>query len=269
MPIDDALEEIEKTETATAKDSADKTTANKTPQQMIENARGLIGDVLVLYFTGKLPGQTQSQNVYKLDPVCTSIIKKIGLELFNITPEYNRNSGVRSLGTYLNLNQNISQELLKEMIKIIAGDYALQTDLINLTNEKNLNRLCEILPEFEVIKNDILDTKTAGLNKDYYRATINPHLIAMGMKLEYRPLAILAIEKANKKGRIQLIQGVLPGSYGSEMLTENFINKHITAAKPFAQDYVEVAKEYGIKEILPTVNEFNRACGTYLNWIRV
>ena len=244
MPIDEALSKIEDREKP---ESVDKIVSDN--ESLVVKARDIMGNVLIDYFKGDLPGQG---NKYKVDDTLLPIIKKVGLQLFEIKPELRNDN--RLLTT--DFNKDLDQNTLNEMATLMLGEYSLETDLTSLFKTDNLETLCSIIPEFRIMKNKLIAVDDM---KKIYLATMHPYIVVMGMPTEHRALAILAVDKAISSNRITLLDHPLDDS-----LSHDFIFNKLDKIKPFARDYVEVAKDYNIKDVLRTIKDFNAVCESYL-----
>ncbi len=251
MPIDDALEKIS-IETSKPEGKKDAGLI-KTPESLILRAREITGKVLGNYFTGQLIGQIPDNLTYKINPVLLNLIEKMGFDLFCLKPQ--KRSQTRVLNT--ELCNTVDENLNKEMLKLLCGEYALKTDLATLTAKENTADLYSLIPEFKNVKIALLDSNNTF--KDYYRATINPYLIVMSMGLKYRPLAAIAVEKSIGKKRIEFLNEQLPGN-----LSVAFLERKLADAVPWTEDYVDAAQEYGITEVIPVLKEFTRVVDEYI-----
>lgn len=247
MPIDDALEKIEGQ--GGPKPPTGETA--KAPSGLEERAREVIGKFLVEFYSGRIAGQRPG--VAPLEKVISQAVEKVGFYMLAITPR--KDSEQRRIISS-RLDDNASPEVFKELLRLMCGEYALETDLMALVSPQS-NR-AELIPEYQQITERLVKL---GPEIGFSLATLHPYLFVMGMNLEQRPLATLAVEKAFNQKRIKLLTGVL-----EEYLSITSIKAYISTMLPSTADYVSVAQEYGIKEVVPVLREMQRVVDSYLKW---
>jgi len=171
-------------------------------------------------------------------------LRALGLETLAITPLYNISKNERIFSVRIS---HFTDDQRTKLIKQLYGNYAFKTDLVEVKDIFTLHELQEI-------QETIIDEPAAP-----YRTTLHPYIVAMGMNPENRPLAILAIKKAEENERIIYLKG----------RTENAsISYALSKMTPSTQDYLNVAEQYSIKEIMPCINDFKAICNEYINvWV--
>jgi hypothetical protein len=240
MPIDDALKDIEAGEKK-KEDSASEETAVKQPEAMWDYARNIIVPVLIDFFNLKLPGQSDNYGP-KYSSYLPSFLRAIGLEMLTIKPDVRNTERIFSVNI-----SSLTDEQRTRLIQHMYGDYAFKTDLVEV---KDIFTLAEL----KDVQKVIIDHDAAR-----YIITLNPYLVAMGMNPENRPLAILAIKKAEEDKRITYLAGRFAGNVS--------VPSTLSKMTPSAKDYLAVAKQYGLKKIMPCINNFKAVCDDYIkNW---
>ncbi len=248
--LDDALEGL-----PDGNKKLERTIGENTPESLVIRAREIMGPILVQYFRGELGGQRGSGEI-AVSNQFIPVIKDLGLDIFNIVPGKDGYAR-RILKAELNY---LNDDIVKDMIKIILGEYSLETDIINLVQNglHNLENLAFHIPEFKLF-NDQLLTCQVPMYKEFLIATLNPYIIVMGMKPENRALATLAVKNREDKGAIKFINEKLP-----EELTKAQLIEYISQMTPMTINYLEVAKEYGVKEVLPAIADFKDSAENYI-----
>ncbi|MBI5066391.1 hypothetical protein HZA97_09230 [Candidatus Woesearchaeota archaeon] len=260
MTIEDSLGKIKVDESKKPKEipSQDFTSTN-----LEDDARKIMNAFLTKFFLGQVDGQKAQQS---LSAISLDIIKNYGLDLFHILPA-TASSGSGAYGTgasnrkvlISNFNQkNFTDDLIKEMLVSICGEYSLQTDLVNLATKKEFEKLKTKVPEIRKIENELIGEASSTKYKlGETRSILHPLIIVMGMSLEYRSLATLAVQRGIDQKRLSGIKNLPDPLYISFFRTER--EKFV----PNAQDYVEVAKQYGLKEVIPTIDNFENSLANY------
>jgi len=253
MPIDDKLGDLEGE--GKKKEPEKDSSASESPNTLVAKAREVMGNVLVDYFKGNLPGQNQQLNI---DDYCSETIKKAGFDLFKIVPRFNKTNRRKVLVPHF--ANDLNDEQIKEMVKIVCGEYILKTDAANLANKKKFKELMNLMPEFARLREDLFfsDKETYA---NYYRTTLHPQIIVMGMASEHKPLATLAVDRAmDDKCITPLIARLDICLTGT-----NTIDKILMRMTPPSNYFFEVAEKYGAQEVIPVINNFKAVCEVYKN----
>lgn len=262
MPIDDALEKIVVKETDGKKEGDSNGDAEKNSELMIRRANEAMGKVLVNYFMGDLPGQSVR---YVLDDKYAELLRKCGMNLLSIMPS--KSNGSRSL-RHCPSALSLNPEGIECFFKSLFGEYILKTDILKKLEEgiQKGDYVAEnLIPDLKAFNATLILHHNTDLFKGTYLATLHPYIIVMGMNLRYRPLATIAVEKAIKNNRINLLTEKLPQQ---KDLNESHLKQRIAGMMPFTNDYLEVAQEYGITEVAFAMKDFNRVCEEYIkNWV--
>ncbi len=245
MPIDEALDKIEERR-------REETTIEKTFEgtgRLEEDAAKVMGEFLVQYFNGELVGR---KSLPELEDSYSEVLRRKGIEIINIIPELD------ALGRRLNVGLTyLTGDSLVEVLRILCGDYILETDLIKLAKESP-NEIDRYMPELLRFKKRVTDD---DIKDRSMRTTLHPHLFVMGMHPVYRHLATLSVDRAIKGGNIQLLREALKGN-GS--LDTSYLRNVLDYMTPPTRDCLDVAKEYGVKELIPVIDDYNRARDYYL-----
>ena len=85
MAIDDAIEDMKVPEKPKQPQS-EITKLDHVPEKMLENAKKILGNALVNYYKGHMPGQTAS---FKMSQAYEKIIRQYGYDIILITPSIN------------------------------------------------------------------------------------------------------------------------------------------------------------------------------------
>lgn len=210
----------------------------------------VMGEQLVSYFNGKLQGQGQGVSVKR---AFVPLIQEVGLYLFTMKP-----ASQSSYGYFIDTSftAQLPKETLARIVTAACGEYARSTDLEDAVIGGGMERLTALLPEMACMKAELLDIPTHQLS---YMATINPYLIVMGMVPEHRALATLAVAKAIENGHITL--PIIAEHMRFSGSRQNALN----ASLPLASDFVEVAAEHGITEVVPAMEEYRRVWQTHFS----
>lgn len=225
-----------------------------------QDARNIMGNVLIRFFEGELgrewdANSSSDSKVYTVTKTEAEIIKKLGLYLFLIVPSKCRGYSDKSRMVKTRLESPLNQELKKELITTIWGDYALETDLgKKILDTRDLANLIESVPEFKSLHKNLVNVSDTT---EIRRATLDPYLIIMGMLDSNRPLATIAISKASQSDKM---------SYAPIDVQNKDIyrlRECIERLMPNAEDFIEAAKEYGLKEIIPVMTDFRNSLEQY------
>lgn len=251
MPIDDTLGAIygKKEEDLSNFDLG--STNDERMVKMRAQARASIGQTLVDFFKNKLQGlrlsftfMQNALNVQFPNDFHLPIIEKAGLELLTISPE-------KEMKFHAEFTYGLSEEIIKEVLTLAVGDYVSETDLCKKIIENN--DAFFLMPEFYLIRSHLLN------DISYIKPTLHPKLIVMGMEPQYRYLATLAIDEAIENKRCNVIEFNLQPKQ---------IETYLYKTMPLTQDYLKVAKTYGITEIIPTITSYQKVCKEYANqWV--
>lgn len=243
MTIEDGLEGLPEGE---------KTAESKTEgtiNDLVTDGNKIMGKALLDYFRGQLPGQRSGSGLRIPDKVC-SVIQKTGMSLFTFSP--------LKAGQLNYLRCDITDELtddtVREVVKCLCGDYALETDVIKIATRDRFGELAERIPEIGYLRDVVCSDDLDSVAK---RTTLHPYIIVMGMPLEHRPLAGIVVENALNRGLKLLSEIFKPG--WSEHTIEGFIRSMM----PDTAIYFEIAKQYGVKEVLPIIKAYQAACQEY------
>jgi len=249
VPIDNALENLESQNKSV---NSEKVSTNES-KDIFYRAKEVITPSLIKFFSFQLPGQDSSAKK-TISPINELIISQVGFETLYIYPKDGRSM-------YLSLNSvTLNENIIKEMLKIMCGEYVLETDIINLIDGNSIEKLTNLLPEFQAFKSEVIRE-----GRIYQLATIDPYIVTMGMDFENRPLAILAVQNASSNGRIRVLNNTLEKALEKEIIGNNFLRMLFQNITPITSDYVTVAKTYGIKNILPTMENFRKVCNDYID----
>lgn len=249
MTIEDALGKIKVDE---SKKSKEIPSQDFTPTNLEDDARKIMNAFLAKFFTGNVEGQKATQT---LSNISLQIIKNYGMDLFSILPSLSNINQRRVLIVQFN-EQKFTDKLVKEMLVNICGEYSLETDLANYASKEQFHYLKTIVPEIKKIEEELIGDRNSNTSEN--RSILHSFAIVMGMNLPYKPLATLAVQKGIDRTGISGGIKSLPDPLGRKW----FISAK-NLLKPNAQDYVEVAKQYGIKEIVPTIEAFEAAFTDY------
>jgi len=230
----------------------EKTVSENTPDSLVIRAREIMGPVLVDYFRGNLGGQ-RADNII-ISNQFIPVIEKMGLDIFTIIPNQSID-GDRVLISDLNV---LDDNDTKDMLKIVLGEYSLETDIVNLVHGGGIGKLVDNLVEFRAFKRELLD----NYDNNFLRATLNPYIIVMGMKPENRAFATLSVKNAEEKGTLEFID---VNDTLSITLNKSFIAETLSKMSPLTINYLEVAKGFGIKSILYIMNDFDKAAREYID----
>ena len=253
MPIDDKLGDLEGEEKK--KEPVKDSNANESPNTLVAKAREVVGEYLVAFFEGNLPGQ---RKLAKIDDCCTEIIKKVGLDLFKISPKKSGNE--KTLVPYFASDLDYKQ--IRDLVEIICGEYVFETDLTDLATKERFEELINVLPEFQILKEN-LHIDDEGCYENRYRATLYPLTIIMGMSSKHKPLAVLAAKSAKDKKQVCVLDNEL------EQRSPIPVERTLISMAPQSNHYLEAAKEYGVKEIAAVMKDFKSVCQEYIKqWDR-
>jgi len=78
-------------------------------------------------------------------------------------------------------------------------------------------------------------------------------------------LWVWAVQNASSNGRIRVLNNTLEKALEKEIIGNNFLRMLFQNITPITSDYVTVAKTYGIKNILPTMENFRKVCNDYID----
>ncbi len=185
--------------------------------------------------------------------LCAFVLYIVGIELFDLKPKGIDNR--RIIETSM-LNKPLSSDIVKEVLVALCGEYVLETDILSVLKGTTLLHLSDTLPEF--FKAQFIFG--GGTNECSDRATVNPYIIVMGMDVEQRYMGTLAVKNAEQEKRIR-VQEFRIG--GTGFVARATLQPMLANVTPLTQDYVAVAKKYGIKEIVPAMTAFKKACDLY------
>ncbi len=223
MPIDEALSGIKDEE---KKDLEERTQENVNTE-LIDKAHSVLADYLISYF-----GRWNEQFLRTLGPYVLNMSPKATAETYD----------EREINIFI-VNE-LDGELWNGCLRNISEGYSQDTDLaasgkIDVKSEGSL-----YIPGFKAI--------TGGLST-IKRGSTNPHVLVMGMHSVYRPLAALVVDRAIREGEIKVIEGV----------GKHEIKGVLLSSIPSLPDFVEVAREYNIRELKPAIGDFNRVVDAY------
>ena len=249
MPIDDELERIgEGVKEGTSREETFESTG-----RLEDDATRVMGEFLVQYFNGELVGQKE---VPKMEDLYLDAVRRSGITIMNITPEIS--TSCRGLDTSL---PGLIERDLVEVLKILCGDYILETDLVGLAKDRP-EELAKYVHELYEFKRKVTGDLVTRINTGICRATLHPHLFVMGMDKTHRPLATLSVNRAIEKGDISLLK-TAPEETGR--LNNNILRGILNCMSIPMRDCLEVAKEYGVKELIPVIEDYNKARKMYIN----
>jgi len=245
MPIDKILEQV-------ADDERDIVSQKSNEEQLVSGAKSILEKYLTQFFQGELPGQ---QTSLELDTQTRKAITTLGSDLFAIYPTKTR------YDFYLKINLlNITDPRdIECIIRKMYGNEALKTDLYSFVDGSNPKKLEEILPEFKVVKNKLINCK---IETAIQRTTLHPQLIVMSLIPEDRPLTALAIERSINKGTIDL-SGCANWRILSHAKKLNILEQFM----PSTKDFLETASTYNCKTILSNLMALETAIEKYTRCI--
>jgi len=250
MPIDEQLDNLE--DLPNKPDQSSKITI---PDSLDADARKVMGGYLLDFYNGKLSGQDHP--LHQISNYSQNILRSLGLELLTFLPELIPFSSRKLIIS--RFNADLADDKLKEIGNIILGDYVESTDLVTyFKKDRFFNQLRDLIPEFKLLKNDLV---ISGNNERASQLmTCHPQLIVMSMNLQYRSLATLVVDEFLKSVQIDQIT-----SKRSDLIAGSANLKYIfEKLTPFAGNYLTVAKQYSVKEIVRTMEDFNKTRDNYV-----
>ncbi len=256
MAIDDAIEDMKVPEKPKQPQS-EITKLDHVPEKMLENAKKILGNALVNYYKGHMPGQTAS---FKMSQAYEKIIRQYGYDIILITPSINTTGAF--LAGYFVLN-NATDDFLRDVVRMILGEYALETDIKEYINSKKISDLFKAVPELNHMKNYFtLHDNTAKQDSLF---TINPYLVVAGIKNKHKAFNTLVIESALRDNTIKLPGGYIYNTGFTKDMADNLL-RDIT---PMTSDYLKIAETYNIKDVVATRQEFVKEIEIYMKkWFK-
>lgn len=246
MTIEDGLEELEDNN---KKPESEKQPEDIGPCELQEDARKIMGEALVNYFSGNLHQQKQCMHLHR---ITKELVQQYGLDFFTIHPPSRRRSAA-------SLCVNIPEKVIKDALKLLCGEYILQTDVANYAKRDSMEELEKVIPELETV---YVQTIRVSNEVEHARTVLNPYIITMSMSNTNRPLAVIAIKNADERGVIKI-----PNEIPSKIF-ERWITDAIANVAPEARDFSEAAKKYNVQTIIPIIKEFKHVCGAYVDALK-
>src|SRR3989344_3814645 len=243
MPIDDALKNLEPAVKNTPVVKNSKKGANNFevyPDELIDDATKKMGKILIAFFQNELKDQTfhkKRTKTYELPDELVPFVQNLGIYMFNITP-FELGRLVTTFNKDINLNYH-------DFISKIYGKYILETDLSEIFKDSKLENLIKNIPEFRLIQSELINV---GMDAQKEHAVINPYIITMGIKPQYRAFACMAVYDL----------------FGDDNNIEITGTQDIFLASPGIKNYVNVAEKYKIKLIATVMENFNKVCDLYI-----
>ncbi len=214
-------------------------------QSLYDAGNKIMGDFLVQYFQGNIIGQTQGLN---WKPSYEEPVRRIGMSLFQIHPRdstYNRADTIQHVVRFM---ENIPNDTLEQVISDLVGDpYIKETDLVESlrNNTLSFNDLSHYIVELQEFKQDLLTDANMNIT------TYHPLVLVMSMPLELRPFMSLVIDHGISQ------DGRQPNSYNQKYkMNPDRIEKTFLEGSPRTKSYVAVAKQYGLKQLIPIMKAY-------------
>ncbi len=232
MAIDDAIDEMEVPE----KIEVDKEPIDTSVQgnDMIEDARKIMGNYLKRYFGGWLEGQ---KSHYTLHPKHKQVIRELGFYLIGLIPEHTKFiPWTRRLDVQLYGIESVHK---MKLLEIMLGNYAMKTDVKNIIIQR-----VSTLAKYEEVAElyNVLCSQSKAINF----ATVHPVLFAtMIQGKNKKALATLAAHKAIEKGKVTLLKK----SLDRVILTKGEMNELLDRTKIPMSCLIEVAEKYNYDQV--------------------
>ncbi len=252
--LDKKLKEIAEEsarEAPTGQEEAERSTGEAVPSSLDEQACAIMGEQLLNYFVGRLPGQRPSYGK-SVHQAFVPLINEVGLYLFTMTSAHEQSYGelIRTSFT-----RALPEDIMARIVRTACGEYAGKTDLMEAAVKGGMEHIVSLLPEMGRMQSSLLSHSSDVLSS---LATVNPYLIVMGMAHEHRALAALAVEKAIQNGHITF-SVTDPNQWQYRLIK----NAALDACLPFASDFTEVAEEHGLTEVIPAMEDYRRVWQTH------
>lgn len=235
MALDDTLRRLREKEASQERPASEAGAAVQPSATMEERASAVIGEALVAFLRGELPGQKRVRTEYLAES--EPVIREKGIYLFDFIPRVEPERDVSAFG---------------EILEMFFLDIALNEEAGKAG-----------LPPAELAGiGELLATHMEW--RTYDLTTLHPYLLVMGLEPEHRSLATLAVEKGLASGTMVVDSKALKKVRTSSGKKRAGI---LAGYVPAAQDIGEVAREYGRGEPLSLaeslLEEYARIIASY------
>ncbi len=212
-----------------------------------EEGGKVIGDFLVKYFQGLVPGQTGGAD---WSPKYENAVRYSGIYLFDIEP-LAYNNGIHHSVVW---SRTIEKKHLVQMLRELVGDdYILETDIVKSIDDDLSNKeyLFSLIPDLEKMQRDLLVTRREI-------TTYHPLVYVMDMKIEYRPMMALAIKVGIDNDDLEITK-----TESCDKRWKDDIEQIITKSMPSLESLTKFARLYNITALMPMLEDFKRVKREY------